>query len=508
MLHLNEQKTAKVLVAAPKILQGFVAATTDFFTLLLAAVVYGSHSAEHLVALLLTVFSPWQWFCSTRTLSNSLETTLTVVALTLWPWNWFLRPGAPQPFCNSDEGAEGKAHTRDSDSTDTLMPGRLYPSLCTAAIACILRPTNLLVWATLSIAVVVRYTSFPRAMALLQSAATCGGAVLAVSVSMDRSFYGRWVLPPVRFLQFNVVQSLAVFYGTNRPDYYLTEGLPLLLTTALPFAVAGMWTALQPDREIKNLPGWEKAQIRFLLALSVIVPIVVLSLISHKEVRFIYPLLPILHVLSAKTIAASFKYFPFVAKRRYFAVVLWLCLALNICIAYYTGHVHQRGVIDVMHYLRNAPGASAGTISGISHTSVNKTVGFLMPCHSTPWRSHLIHSSTHAWALTCEPPLGLTMLERKDYLDEADVFYADPASWITNNMRDPTSAGKTTDRNFVGEADERRSWPHYLVFFEQLELVMKDVLRDSVYRECWKGFNTHWHDDWRRQGDVVVWCTT
>lgn len=38
--------------------------------------------------LALTVVSPWQWFCSTRTFSNGLETTLTVIALSLWPWRW------------------------------------------------------------------------------------------------------------------------------------------------------------------------------------------------------------------------------------------------------------------------------------------------------------------------------------------------------------------------------------------------------------------------------------
>ena len=34
--------------------------------------------------------SPWQWFCSTRTLSNCVETTYTVVALESWPWRWTL----------------------------------------------------------------------------------------------------------------------------------------------------------------------------------------------------------------------------------------------------------------------------------------------------------------------------------------------------------------------------------------------------------------------------------
>jgi len=34
----------------------------------------------------MTMFSPWQWFCSTRTFSNSLEVTLTIMALYYWPW--------------------------------------------------------------------------------------------------------------------------------------------------------------------------------------------------------------------------------------------------------------------------------------------------------------------------------------------------------------------------------------------------------------------------------------
>lgn len=34
----------------------------------------------------MTALNPWQWYCSVRTFSNSLETTLTVAALDSWPW--------------------------------------------------------------------------------------------------------------------------------------------------------------------------------------------------------------------------------------------------------------------------------------------------------------------------------------------------------------------------------------------------------------------------------------
>jgi phosphatidylinositol glycan class B len=44
----------------------------------------------------MTVLNPWQWYCSTRTFSNSLETTLTIAALSYWPWGLFAEPKATQ----------------------------------------------------------------------------------------------------------------------------------------------------------------------------------------------------------------------------------------------------------------------------------------------------------------------------------------------------------------------------------------------------------------------------
>jgi phosphatidylinositol glycan class B len=45
----------------------------------------------------------------------------------------------------------------------------------------------------------------------------------------------------------------------------------------------------------------------------------------------------------------------------------------------------------------------------------------------------------------------------------------------------------------------------YLVFFAQLEDTMREVLEGSMYYESQRFWNSHWHDDRRRQGDVVVW---
>ena len=157
---------------------------------------------------------------------------------------------------------------------------------------------------------------------LFKSALVCGSSVLVLSTGMDRTFYGAWVFPPLRFLYFNLVHSLAVFYGKNRPDYYFTEGLPLLLTTALPFAAVGLWRSLHAGFAGRSNQEDGLVVTCFVLALAVATSVIALSLISHKEVRFIYPLLPILHVLAAKPMAVFFRPFPTPARKARLALLL------------------------------------------------------------------------------------------------------------------------------------------------------------------------------------------
>lgn len=299
------------------------------------------------------------------------------------------------------------------------------------------------------------------------------------------------------------MQDLAVFYGRNRIDYYFTEGLPLLLTTALPFAAIGLWSALRSGPDRPQFAGYAQRQTLHILSLVVVATVLMFSMIAHKEMRFIYPLLPILHVLAAKPLADFFK--PFPLPKSYLRLgLLLLMLTTNVYIAAYVSTIHQRGVIDVMHFLRHEAELDSGMVR-------NTSIGFLMPCHSTPWRSHLVHPEITAWALTCEPPVNVPREHRPDYLDEADVFYMHPGGWIDNNMADRKSVLKTSESGLPADADTgndnpRRPWPEYLVFFEHLEPVMNAVLEDTRYDECWRGFNTHWHDDGRRRGDVMVRC--
>ncbi|KIX93799.1 uncharacterized protein Z520_10424 [Fonsecaea multimorphosa CBS 102226] len=551
-LTLQGPVRSEVLLAAPKTLQAFFAATADFYTWRLSSYIYGEDSTASLATLFLTVASPWQWFCSTRTFSNSLETTLTVIALCNWPWNWTLPHGRNRDAGNGHHDNQ-RSRTRDDPVVEKVPADevtRLRRALLCAAVATILRPTNILIWMILTFLTVVRKwnltgLSWTECILFLRETVLCGSVILASSAILDRIFYSAWVFPPFNFLQVNVVQSLASFYGNNDWHYYVSQGYPLLLTTVLPFTLIGLFRALSSkDAYFAQTPPASRNALHSLSIICLLVP-AAFSVIAHKEVRFIYPLLPALHTVTALPLASFFHALttPSPSLRVGKRLVLLLILSLNLTISYYITQVHNSGIVDLTHYLRH----EFETVYLTSPTPSNMTIGMLMPCHSTPWRSHLqyppslTHVGIRAWALTCEPPLNLNATEKSSYLDEADQFYANPSLWVKKHMsRHPPQrkggnirpsgsvAGILAAPNLHGKIDTiptdileseraeqfwltggnkgRQPWPDYLVFFTQLEPTLQVILRGSGYGECKRLFNSHWHDDWRRHGDVVVWC--
>ncbi|KAJ5610701.1 hypothetical protein N7510_007420 [Penicillium lagena] len=499
VLALGPAPHAELLIVAPKTAQAVVSAIGDFYTWKLARRVYGTGSREAWTTLAVTVLNPWQWFCSTRTLSNCLETTITIVALNLWPWQW--------SSTGTDGSRDNGRQKRGTDKDRSLLRS-LRQCLSLAALACILRPTNVLIWAPLASVAWLR-TSWLQRKILVREVAACGSALLVVSTLVDRLFYGIWTFPPFRFLYFNIAQSLAVFYGRNDWHYYISQGYPLLLTTALPFAIVGLYRALiAPAGDLQTT-------IRVQLAAVCVLMPAALSLISHKEVRFIYPLLPSLHILAAPPLVQFFS--PAIRSHSAQAytpqrLTLIFLVLVNLVIAVYTTIFHMSGPLDVLSYLRGQHEVHSQQLSGRETTAESGiTAGFLMPCHSTPWRSHLVHPTIHAWALSCEPPIDFNETQKAAYRDEADQFYDNPDQFLRQNMAGglrhlPRRPSYAPGSRSLGSSQSQHEWPDYLVFFAQLESTLRPLLRGSSYAECRRTWNTHWHDDWRRQGDIVVWC--
>ncbi|ANB11947.1 Gpi10p [Sugiyamaella lignohabitans] len=405
-------------VLGPKLFQGVVAAIGDIYTYELAIQATNTPSASVAkLALFANLASAFNWFCLPRTFSNSLETVLTTIALSYWPWKSFTS-GSP------------------------IIWPRFVLSLAIASIACIFRPTNALLWLFLGIHFLWTSSSSRQTTVKIIAATS---AVLTLSLCfnglVDYVYFGEPVFPLLNFIKFNIVESLSQFYGVNQWHYYLSQGLPLLTMAYLPLVLTGLYQY--------------KSTIIVQLILFIIGSY---SLLAHKEVRFIFPLIPLLHLLVAAALDR-------IRRRAIFPLpyLVAILLAINVPVATYFSLYHQRGVIDVISYLRHEPTVSS--------------VGFLMPCHSTPWQSHIHRPDITAWFLTCEPPLGLTAKQQKSYLDIADQFYADPTTFLDTHF--PPLDDAPTD---TPPSHSDYDWPSHLVFFAALEPLASRYL-SPVYQE-------------------------
>lgn len=300
----------------------------------------------------------------------------------------------------------------------------------------------------------------------------CRAAVLSANVALDTWMYtgsleGLFknpILTPVNFVRVNVINAISLLYGVHPWHWYFTQGIPVILTTFLPFVLFGIRgrdrftaNASSARRTLCNVTAWV---------------LVVYSLLSHKEFRFVYPIVPILLIFAAAGLSQ--------VPQQWKKWAILFITATQVPMALYLSLWHQRGVMDVTLWLRSE---SAESIS---------SVGILMPCHSTPWQSVIHQPNISTWFLTCEPPLN--QQDTRDYMDEADIFYDDPVDFMANQMR---------------------GWPDRLILFESLldthsksnpSVSVSQVLEEKGYSECKRFFNSHFHDDTRRRGDVLVFC--
>jgi phosphatidylinositol glycan class B len=423
----------------PKILQAVIAGIGEYY---FYTFVYKVTKNEIIArwSLFLSVVSVFNWYVITRTFSNSLELTLTCIALSYWPWS----------------------------GLDLI---QLDKSLIFAAISCFIRPTNGLIWLILGFQLLLKSGWIMKARIILHTTMVTA-LVFSINVSIDYFYYGKITIPIWNFIEFNVLSSLSKFYGVAPWHFHIAQSLPLILLTFLPFFIIGF---LRYDNKI----------FKFIT----ISTIIAFSSVDHKEFRFLYPIQPILLLITAYGFHHLNLHHPKLIK-----ISTYIIIIINTAISIFLTQFHERGVIDVIHYLRD-------DIDVYS-------VGFLTPCHSTPWQSYLHREDLEAnsWFLTCEPPLHLlndsSASEKVDhYMDESDYFYDDPKTFLYKNFPPPLTKDLVTS-----DWEYKYYWPSHLVFFGDLEPFITDYLKDSSYRECNRFFNSYFHWDDRRRGDVIVYC--
>ena len=227
--------------------------------------------------------------------------------------------------------------------------------------------------------------------------------MVIVNTAFDDSISGRLMLPTLTFIHRNVFANISSFYGGTHWTYHLVQSLPIMLFPIWFWWIQGFLSCLLPRNLTTQLGIPEVDQPRSMqtLARALTFGIAVLSLSAHSEWRFLHPFLPVLlifallpmfrsckpTIMGCWRISQSIRQYTRLPKSAFYA-----CLFLPILPWLYLNMFHGRAQVEVMHALQRG---AAGNVTGLVA---------LMPCHSTPWQSHL-HKDVEAWFLTCEPPL-------------------------------------------------------------------------------------------------------
>lgn len=371
-------------------------------------------------------------------------------------------------------------------------------------------------------------------LVLLREAIVCGSAGLVISALSDCLYFGEWTFPPYQFLQFNLSLDLAVFYGEMDWHYYLSQGITQLTMTLLPFALIGLYRSISSSNP--EATAFQNNALKA-LCFAVVTTITALSLVAHKEVRFILPLLPILHILAAPSFAKLFSAPPGRQPSQGKTALLTGLIFVNFVIATYLSLFHAAAPISVMHYLRHEyerihpdrldlhpiepvlnhyHSLSTSTVPGDSSGTEEELFAlFLTPCHATPWRSHLVYPSLRARALTCEPPLHTAprSAEREAYMDETKRFYQNfgqSENWGVGFLATEIWPAGKEHGTRGGEI------PRYIVGFESIEPVLEEFFNknkgpggdmDVALKKVWRSWNGLFSDDERKEGWLAVWDT-
>ncbi|XP_068693820.1 GPI mannosyltransferase 3-like isoform X2 [Montipora foliosa] len=365
---------------APRIIQSILASFGDLFLYKLAVQRFGRQTGAW--ALICHLLSWFTFYSVPRTLTNSLETVFTTIALYYWP-----------------HSAKEEVNTK-----------RIIKALGFAAFSCILRPTAAIVWMPLGSQYL--FLTLRRLRFVLKCLLPVGCLAIVWSLVLNSWLYKRLTFVELNFVKFNVVNDMATFYGSHTWHWYFTQGFPVVMLTHLIPFVGGVLKAAPHQRALAWLILWI---------------ISIYSFLGHKEFRFIFPVVPLamcycglfLSKLSGcqleKTQTAD-QCALNISQSEWKAKLLVLFLAAsNVPMALYTSTVHQRGTIDVMNFIRDE--------SSKLTTNDGMSVLFLMPCHSTPFYSY-VHRNISMRILEC-PPSG-----EEGYVDEADQFYLNPSSWL------------------------------------------------------------------------------
>lgn len=282
---------------------------------------------------------------------------------------------------------------------------------------------------------------------------------LVMLAAVDYYYYERWTVTPLNFIVFNVWNGHSALFGTHPWHWYISTALPsvfLPYTVILPLVLTkSFW---------RSIVATAARQTVVLLCSTVAFTVAVYSFIPHKELRFVFPIMPFLIVIAA----CVFLHHPLLRERKTSNETLstalnaakngprpepqplrWvfiLFLVANIGTYIVSNMAFRRGPVDVASELRTS-----------TELPVIAQMDVLSGCYSIPGHSYYHTRVQKIRMLDCTPSIY-----RNASWCEQDLFFEDPASFVGWVYDGETNIEKREYFDRLAEAVPRKgSWRPY-----------------------------------------------
>uniref|UniRef100_A0A1X7UJ63 Mannosyltransferase n=1 Tax=Amphimedon queenslandica TaxID=400682 RepID=A0A1X7UJ63_AMPQE len=431
---------------SPKIFQSLIAAASDWFIYKLTLIMFNcKETAKY--ALLCHIFSWFIFYCCTRTLSNTMESSLSPMILYYWI-----------KALNTNDSISNKTMC---DYTRTSLHTSLY--LVLMALSVLVRPTGVILWAPfclIHLIIIIRrgggasgergrrkWVEFRKTLIIMIIVIFLS---LLWSILIDRFYYGKWVFVQYEFLKFNILEGRSSNFGTHPWHWYISQGFPAMLFSFLPLLVHGLY--------ISSINSYNPLHSLSPLAAAVIL-LIVHSFIKHKEFRFVLPSLTLSIPYIGLSVSSLLN-----RNSKVIKVIVIILILINVPMSLYFSIIHQRGDVSVMKHLRQSVNSSSSVL-------------FLLPCYSTPLYSYL-HGDHQLQFLECLPDDGFPNIETE--------FYSSPLDWLLIHIKDP---------------------PTHIVFYDVLLSKIEEYLHNNSYVQEAKLFHTHFKDNDKTGQYILVYTS-
>ncbi|XP_054707601.1 GPI mannosyltransferase 3-like [Uloborus diversus] len=406
----------------PRLFQSILSTCGEFAIYKLSVKLFGNNCGSWT---LFNIITSWfLFYCSPRTISNMAEASFTACGLYFYPWSFQKEKGLTCKY------------------------------LWFAGASIMIRPTGFILWLPLYCWHAIRANDI---VFIIKNTALKVFLLLSLLIAVDYYYYGEFVVSHYNFFLFNWKNDIGAFYGEHHFLWYMVSGLPSILGVHfIPFFL-GLF--------VKKIRHFYLIILWFL---------VFLSLPSHKEFRF---LLPIMHlslmcssvVMNEIAIGRMFV-FGHKLNEKLNAAMMIAIILINVPLSIYVSLFHQRGTIDA--------------VSQLSSTATdNSSILFLMPCHSTPYYSYM-HKDIPMRFLLCEPNFSNDV----NYIEEAEEFFQDAPSWLQKNYE-----------------SSNVSFPSHIVMFDSLYSNISPFLFKHKYEKCFSTFHSHFPSG-RVGKHVFIFC--